>query len=256
MKKNIKILCIGNSFSVDTTRLAPVVAKDLGMENVHFGNLFIGGCPIARHWQNMQDDAPAYLYTDSRGGEWESFPDYKISDAIRLDDWDYISIQHGSSQGNSYIREECYEHLPALVKAVRELASPHTKVVFNITWTGEPEYDHRDMLAHNRDQNALFADICQITERMTAAANIDQVVQTGTAIHNARAANLGYSLSRDGYHLSLDVGRYLAALTFLCTLAGIAPSTVAADPELADQAVLIKAAELAIANTYQISEMI
>ena len=252
MKKNIKILCIGNSFSVDTTRLAPVVAKDLGLENVHFGNLFIGGCPIMRHWQNMQDDAPAYLYTDSRGGEWESFPDYKISDAIRLDDWDYISIQHGSSWGQSYIREECYEQLPALVETVRALAAPHTKVVFNITWTGDPEHDHRDMLAHDRDQDALFADICQITERMTAAADIDQVVQTGTAIHNARKL-LGSPLTRDGYHLSMDVGRYLAALTFLCTLTGIAPGAVAADPEIPDQAVLIKAAELAIANPYRIS---
>ncbi len=253
MKKSIKILCIGNSFSVDTIKLAPTVSKALGIEQVHFGNLFIPGCPISRHWQNMQDDAPAYSYTDSCGEDWVITPDFKISDAIRLDHWDYISIQHGSSGGNSYIREECYSDLPALVAAVRELADPHTKIVFNMTWTGEPDYDHRDMLYFDRDQDALFTAICTITQRMTA--DTDLVVPTGTAIQNARTANLGYPLTRDGYHLSKDVGRYLAALTFLCTLTGIAPNEVAADPEVKDQAVLIKAAQLAILNPLRSSHV-
>lgn len=255
MKNSIKILCIGNSFSQDTIFLAPAVARALGLKTVHFGNLFIGGCPISRHWQNLQEDAPAYLYTDSHGGEWESHPEFKISDAIALDQWDYISIQHGSSFGSSYIQEQCYSELPALTKAVRELAGPHAKIVFNMTWTGEPEHDHRDMLHFNRDQNALFSAICQITERL-AAPYVDQVIPTGTAIQNARTAGLGYPLCRDGYHLSKDVGRYLASLTFLCALTGISPCTVAADPNIKGQAVLAKAAALAIEQPYSTSRVI
>lgn len=256
MKKNIKILCIGNSFSVDTITKAPMVAQALGLKQVHFGNLYVAGCPICKHWQHLQEDTPAYLYTDSCGGEWTSTPEFKIRDAIALDHWDYISIQHGSSGGNSYIREACYADLPALVKTVRELAGPHTKIVFNMAWTGEPTHDHKDMLAFDRDQDALFAAICQITEQQASAADIDRVIPTGTAIHNARTAGLGYPLTRDGYHLSKDTGRYLAALTFLCTLTGISPCEAAADPEVKDQAVLLKAATLAIEQPYRISRVL
>lgn len=254
MKKNIKILCIGNSFSVDTTKRLPEVAAGLGVDLV-IGNLFVPGCPIDRHYEHIINDTPIYKYHHSDGCEWTETPDYKISDAIHSDDWDYISIQHGSSYGQSYIRPECYDHFPALVQEVRALASNHTKVVFNMTWTGEPTHNHKDMLAFDRDQDALFAAICAITEQMAASAGIDRVIPTGTAIHNARTANLGYPMTRDGYHLNMEAGRYLAALTFLCALTGICPGK-ATEQQIKDQPVLIKAAELALRNPYKITPVL
>lgn len=254
MKKSIKILCIGNSFSVDTTTRAPEVASALGI-GLTVGNLFVPGCPIECHYEHIVNDTPAYKYYHHDGGEWTQTPDYKISDAIRSDDWDYISIQHGSSYGHSYIRPECYDHFPALVQAVRALAPKDTKVVFNMTWTAEPTHHHKDIQAFDRDQDALFAAICAITQQMSAEAGVDRVIPTGTAIHNARTANLGYLMTRDGFHLSLDAGRYLASLTFLCALTGISPAK-AADQPVKDRAVLIKAAELALAHPFEITPVL
>ena len=252
MNKKLKILCIGNSFSVDTTRRLPEVAPALGVDRV-IGNLYVPGCPIDRHYEHIVNDTPVYKYFHNDGGEWSETPDFKISDAIGSDDWDYISIQHGSSGGRSYIRPECYDHFPALVQAVKALAPSHTKIVFNITWTGETARDHRDMRAHTGSQLSLMNNIIRITRQLIEpTADLAFTIPTGIAIQNARTA-LTYPLTRDGYHLSKDSGRYLAALTFLCTLTGINPNQLTPDPEVQDLEVLIKAAQLAIANPYNIS---
>jgi len=42
---------------------------------------------------------------------------------------------------------------------------------------------------------------------------IEKISPTGTAIENARF-NFGGTITRDGFHLSYDRGRYIAALTF------------------------------------------
>lgn len=254
MNKKLKILCIGNSFSVDTTRRLPEVAPALGVELV-IGNLYVPGCPIDRHYEHIVNDTPIYKYYHHDGGEWTDTPDYKISDAIRSDDWDYISIQHGSSGGRSYIRPECYDHFPALVQAVKALAPAHTKIVFNITWTGETARDHRDMRAHTGSQLSLMNNIIRITRQLIEpTADLSFTIPTGIAIQNARSANIGI-MTRDGYHLSKDLGRYLAALTFLCTITGISPTQLKPDPDFPEQATLIKAAKLAIENPYVVTLM-
>ena len=245
MKKKLKILCIGNSFSVDTTKRAPEIAPALGI-TLTIGNLFVPGCPIDRHYEHIVIDTPAYNYYYNNGGEWMQTPDYKISDAIRSDDWDYISIQHGSSGGRSYIRPECYAHFPALVQAVKALAPAHTKIVFNITWPADPSHHHRDLRTHTGSQLSLMNNIIRITQELvTPTPNFHGTIPTGIAIQNARTAGLG-SMTRDGYHLSKDLGRYLAALTFLCAISGICPTELIPDPNFPEQPVLIRAAQLAI----------
>lgn len=58
--KSLKILCIGNSFSVDTMQYVPNICANLGIKKIHLGNLYIGGCSINRHWENVKNNAKAY----------------------------------------------------------------------------------------------------------------------------------------------------------------------------------------------------
>lgn len=46
--QKLKILCIGNSFSQDTTAYVAEIAKAIGYEDVVIANLYIGGCPICK----------------------------------------------------------------------------------------------------------------------------------------------------------------------------------------------------------------
>ena len=65
--KSIKILAIGNSFSVDATEYLWNMLDDAGIEEVIVGNLYIGGCSLDTHWSNMSNNKNAYTfyYNDS-----------------------------------------------------------------------------------------------------------------------------------------------------------------------------------------------
>lgn len=259
MEKKLKILCIGNSFSEDTTAYVAEIARSLGYEDVVIANLYIGGCPICKHYHNMKNDLPAYRYGRNAGCGWKYTHETKISDAIKAEEWDWISIQHGSSGGERYTEPSCYQDLSALVAEVKALAPSTTKIAFNLTWAGEPEFDRPEMIDFGRDQLALFAAICRTTQEcVVPVPGIDRVVPTGTAVQNARTTALKSRMSRDGYHMSYDVGRYLAGLTFLQTLTDTNVDTVPFRPQGVteqDTTLILKSAQQAILHPYSVSQI-
>jgi len=255
--QKLKILCIGNSFSQDTTAYVAEIAKAIGYEDVVIANLYIGGCPICKHYRHLQEDLPAYRYDRNEGFGWTQTPNCKISDAIKAEKWDWISIQHGSSGGERYTEPSCYQDLPALVEEVKALAPSTTKIAYNLTWAGEPEFDRPEMIDFGRDQLALFAAICHTTQEcVVPVPGIDRVVPTGTAVQNARTTALKSRMSRDGYHLSYDIGRYLAGLIFFAALTGVSVENVSFRPkEVSDVDVelILRAVGLAMNEPYRVS---
>lgn len=221
MEKTLKILSVGNSFSVDTMQHCWQIARAMGYESVTLGNLFIGGCSIRRHHENAIQDAPAYKYYLNTDGVWQETPDVSIRTAVESAPWDWISIQHGTKDGSRYTAEESYDKLPALVEYLQGLAQMGTRIAFNMTWVGEMDYPHPEIQSYHGDQLRMYRNITDITQRVVLAVpGIARVSPTGTAVQNARTSKSIVSLSRDGYHLSLGLGRYLAGLTFLQALTG------------------------------------
>ena len=54
----LSILAIGNSFSQDATAYLHMAAEAAGVETLVV-NLYIGGCSLKTHWENMQGDLRA-----------------------------------------------------------------------------------------------------------------------------------------------------------------------------------------------------
>ena len=55
----MKVLAIGNSFSTDATRYLREVAKANG-DNFKAINLYIGACPLRKHYLNILQNKDAY----------------------------------------------------------------------------------------------------------------------------------------------------------------------------------------------------
>ena len=53
MKKEIKLLAIGNSFSVDALQYFYQIASSLGVNDITIGNLYIGSCSLETHLNNI-----------------------------------------------------------------------------------------------------------------------------------------------------------------------------------------------------------
>ena len=218
---SLKVLTIGNSFALDTTEHLPNIVKNLGIEDIKFANLYIGGCSINKHYNNAMNNSSSYEYFVNTGNGWTSSYNKSILYALQSEEWDYISIQHGTGDKSRYADIYSYGNLPDLIDYVLENVDYNPKIVFNMTWVGEPGSHEELINVFNNDTQAYYEAICELTkDRLTRIETLDIISPTGTAIQNARTAQLG-SLTRDNYHLSLTTGRYTAALTFLMALTGL-----------------------------------
>lgn len=259
-ENSLKILSIGNSFAVDTNEYLPKIAQNLGVMNLQIVTLYIGGCSINRHYSNALSGEPAYVAKayEAEAGEWREATELvSLKDAIGSDDWDFISIQHGTGDGSRYTLEESYKNLSRLVAYVRQRANPKAKLVFNMAWVMEPDSTHPEIRFYNGDQLLMYQKLADLTARIVLPMpGLDLVSPAGTAIQNARATGKFESLSRDGFHLSLAHGRYVAALTFFGTLAKVnlddvtyAPDGVGEEERLA----AIECAKKAIKSPFEIT---
>ena len=254
----MRILCIGNSFSQDTTRLLSKVALSASEESVKIANLYIGGCSVRRHWLNARKDIPGYRYEVDKGNGVLITPNYRISEALLDGPWDWVSIQHGSGDGSFYSRPEDYEAFPQLLEYIRRWVPATTRLAFHMSWTAEPEYQHHEVRYYGRDQLLFYSKLAATTKQvMEPMPGLDRVCPTGTAIQNARTADLGL-LTRDNFHLSFGLGRYIAAVTFYIALTGKTADSVRWCPDSVDahqMAVAHRAAEAAIKCPYEITNL-
>ena len=90
----MKVLFVGNSFSRDTIQHLGTIAKNVGLTDFRFANLYIGGCSIKRHFKNATENLADYTYSVTTDGSWDEGKSASIADALADGPWDVICIQH------------------------------------------------------------------------------------------------------------------------------------------------------------------
>lgn len=254
--KTLKILTIGNSFSVDSMKYVAFIAKNLGFEQVKLGNLYVGGCSIKQHYCFATENSPVYTYFQNDGDGWSETEQFSSIDALKSEDWDYVTIQPGTGDGSRHTDEASYELLIPLLKIVKSYVSPTTKLAFNLTWVGEKNCTQHEIASYNGDQLLLFAKIVDMVKKVVyPLKEIDFVIPTGVAVQNARTA-LDEVITRDTFHLSYDKGRYLAGLTFFTKVTGISIDNVSWMPDGVDEDfknLAIQAVNNAIKNPFEVT---
>ncbi len=215
----MKILSIGNSFSQDAHKWLHKLAKANGVE-IQTANLYIAGCSLETHWKNVKENNAHYDF-EVNGGDSER--KISIAQALEFEKWDIITVQQVSSLSGMY---ETYEpYLSSLVTAVREVQT-NAKLYFHQTWAYETDFSNINFANYNNDQTKMYRQIKQTSEMAARSINAE-LIPTGEVIQTLRETvpefnykNGGLSLCRDGFHLSLDYGRYAAAATWLHTITG------------------------------------
>ncbi|MBO7740780.1 MAG: DUF4886 domain-containing protein [Clostridia bacterium] len=214
----MKILAIGNSFSDDSMEYLYKIATAEGMQNVTLGNLYIGGCTLATHLSNAQNNTPAYEYRKNTNDLWVTTPNTTLLSGILDEEWDIITMQQAS--GYSGLGAS-YAPLDELISFVKQHKPKHCRLAWNMTWAYQKGSDHPDFINYNRDQATMYQAICTAVEsKILSRVDFSLLLCPGTAIQNLRTSFVGDTLTRDGYHLSFTLGRYLAAYTWFATLSG------------------------------------
>jgi hypothetical protein len=144
--KPLKVLMIGNSFSVCVLKQLPQCAADAGCV-IDIASLYIGGCPLKKHWSNVEKSGDANFKPYSFKYSYASVKDAKdapvaslgkrtnIPQALKADRWDVVTIQQ-ASPGSPF--PETYDpYAGKLIAAIREHA-PQAEIVIQQTWSYTP----------------------------------------------------------------------------------------------------------------------
>lgn len=228
--QQMKVLCIGNSFSIDAVENNLVeLAAERGVDLV-VGNLYIGGCSLERHATNVRGDSAVYSYrlmyrssgTDATGNRAfvRTVTDsVSILQALLSDSWDVVTMQQASHYSGQWFTYEPY--LSELIDSVRMHIPAGTKLYWYMTWAYQQNATHPAFVPnYNGDQAYMYAEICGCNRQVLKRHSFDGFIPGGTAVQAARATKLGDTLCRDGYHLSYTCGRYLMACLWLEVLTG------------------------------------
>ena len=234
----MNVLCIGNSFSQDATRYLHQVSG----EELFVRNLYIGGCSLERHYNNIVNNACEYEY--QKNGRCLKM--ISIAEALEKKKWDYITVQQVSQ--DSGIIDTYEPFLGEIVKYLKENC-PNAKIVFHRTWAYAQTSDHGGFVNYDRDRKKMYNAIVDTTSKIAQKYGFD-VIPCGDAVEMASDLpefKLGAELSmhRDGFHLTLDYGRYLAALVMNRYFTGKSATEVEYEPENTNREINAKLKEIA-----------
>ncbi len=256
--KEISILFIGNSFSDDTEAYMVDILLSLGYTNINVGNLYIGGCSIDTHYQNIKNNTSAYDFRmrSHNGKKYTEYEPVSVDDkkqsiafALAYKDWDIVSVQQASGESG---KADTYNNLDALVAEVKKQAE-NAEIVFNMTWAYQSDSTHAQFPDYDSDQMKMYSAIVSAVQQKVSYT----VIPNGTAIQNARTSLLGDTLTRDGYHLDLKIGRYIAGLTFVAKVTGVDISDIEYVPGGINElqfAIAIESVQNALAYPFTVTE--
>ena len=188
-----------------------------------FGYPYRGGTVLSEHdqWSTRTDTMP-YNYRKFSVGVQASPGVGAANMTIAMEDepWDWVIIQSDHDSAGickSYV--PYMEHLISYVHA--HCSNPNVKIGFYMTWAYDATSTYNAFNLYNKNQQLMYDSIIAAAKMVMARhPEVKALIPCGTAVQNARTSFIGERMNRDGYHLSLTIGRYTAACTWCEFLTG------------------------------------
>ncbi len=216
----MKILAIGNSFSQDSTTYIEDIAESCGRTDILAANLYIPGCPLTKHAENLKTDELEYEYQLRGKGIYKT----SIHAALLSDEWDVITLQQVS--GDSGLYHTFHPYIDEVFAEVKRLC-PNAKILLHRTWAYEERSGHNRFLDYNRDRDTMDQAIEDTYQKISEELGID-IIPVGNVVTAIKKTmpefdvlNGGASLYRDRFHMGNCYGRYIAACVWLKAVCGM-----------------------------------
>lgn len=257
-KISLKILFLGNSFSMDTCSYVPWVMANTnpGVE-VKLGCLYIAGASLSDHVRNIQNSSAAYTYYSFFGSgpydvaddKWSESANASANSILAAETWDYIVLQQKSINSGNYNTID--GTLDTLVGLIREICGDNIKFGWLLTQAYTDTYLSSlgtkpvDADGTSLDTSKkMYEAIASVAHDVCENYGIDFLIPTGTAIQNARLTSLGSlgssgGLTADGYHLQEGLPCLIGAYSMVMAIlrnANFSETTVMLSPFRLDDA--------------------
>ncbi len=202
--KPLRILSIGNSFSMDQQTYVHQMAKAAGLD-ITVINAYIGGCTFKRHLCELTQSNYQYQKNGSEVVE----NGWNLDRFIGLGNWDFITFQPGTLHLNRLLPEEPY-YFSQLLEYVRyKNDNPDTKYAYNFSWSDgdvSTRYFYNDYFGRNRE--AMLGEFVKMA-KCALESGVKYIIPGGYAVENGFKV-YGDRIYRDGFHAS-EIARYMHA---------------------------------------------
>ncbi len=195
----LKILAVGNSFTVNATEHLPQLISGIGEDNILVARLVRGSCSLEMHWDNHVNNRVDYDLQFSKGGEWVNCPRTTIDETLNAADWDVIVIQQVSGLSGIYASYQPYlNNLIALFHSTNS----NPIVAWHTTWSYAQGTGHQDFHRYGNDSERMYNDILDAAEHLPESVDIKipsaQLIQKLRHIYPEQT----YGFTSDGFHLA------------------------------------------------------
>lgn len=209
-KKSLKVLCLGNSFTLGSLGYAPFfIKKNYDDVDLTIGIAFVSGGTLGptydgveNHYQKLVDDS-SYIYWkyENNASAWKSVS-ATPSEMLVDEEWDIITLQQGSNNAPNYDTYQPY------LDNIIELLSQKVSKPIMVGWV-TPHADSY-VLSSGKEN-----DIMECSKRVMDETIIQTIIPYGKAIANARATDLSQfgdagNLLYEGKHLQNGIGQIVA----------------------------------------------
>ena len=217
--KSLKVLCVGNSFARNATKVLYQIAEAHGVEEIVLGVLHIGGCTVEKHWNNAQSGDTAYKYYKNTTGKWELTEPTTLLYGLQDEEWDVITITQGQGlYGIASSYDGCLENLVGYINENK--TNPDAQIAFHMTWAFPADSTNDRFNHYANDQAIMFQCITDTAQNhIMPMEGIDFLLPSGTAIQNARTALGDIFSDDDRFHLG-KIGEYVAGYAWFVYLTG------------------------------------
>ena len=208
----MNVLAIGNSFSSDATRYLHALAREDGMK-IEVANLYIGGCPLEKHYRNMLSGERAYdlHYNGSETGFFVS-----MQEALVNRQWDVVTLQQASNF--SFDKTSYQPYITELAAFVRKY-QPKARLLIHQTWAYEDGSARLHDVAGFGTSAGMLGGIKEAYAEAASSVNADGIIPSGEMMA-ALLKNGIPKVHRDTFHASFGLGRYALALLWYHVITG------------------------------------
>ncbi len=231
----LKVLMIGNSFSVCNIRQMPQIAGSMRLK-LNIASLYIGGCSLERHWTNVvkgaadktftpylvtwnysslkdQSKVPFFNILSTRLNHRKHNEYYaNVPEMLAADDWDIVTIQQASHF--SWDLKTYHPFGDNLITEIRRRA-PRAKIMVQETWS-YPPWDKR-LKKFGFNQADMYKKLHAAYAAFAAKHQVE-LIPVGTAAEFCPDRNRLFT--KPDFHFNRE-GEYLQGLVWTAKLFGV-----------------------------------
>lgn len=217
----LRILFIGNSFTMDAVRQLPTIFGATGIDDIQLVHMYYGGRTIPEYVSGWSTSTDYHCYVCNPGEtDWTELTGKSLATVTATGEWDIITIQEHTGRSIAWGRNQTelnteIGQVQALVNLVKSTAAGTPELYYILSQAYHDLSKAQNTTKNFTTTDEMWSVIAPVGQAIVEGCGFDGVISTGVMLQNLRTSSLNNSngLSRDGYHMDYGIARFGAACT-------------------------------------------